>query len=81
MQEEEYDWYDHDMEHLAKAMLKAQEAFNQYFDDQSLDGAYWDLRLKGHKLSSEFNPWRALILPAEYEKENEETATTERLYD
>ncbi len=41
-------WYDEEKEHLTKALLKAQQAFNTYFDKQGLDGAYFDIELTGY---------------------------------
>ena len=52
--EKEVIYYDDDVEHLCKAMLKAQEAFNEYFEEQSIDGAYFSLYLTGYVLSDEF---------------------------
>lgn len=54
---EDYDWYDEDMEHLSKAMLRAKEAFENYFKEQGLDGAYWTLNLTGYTLTTgDFKP-------------------------
>lgn len=41
---------------LSMAMLKAKEAFEQYFEDQGYDAAYWALDLKGYVLSIDLNP-------------------------
>ncbi len=59
---DDYDWYDEDMDTLAKAMLKAQEAFNDYFDKMGLDGAYWELELTGYVLSTDFDRWKKITM-------------------
>lgn len=41
---------------LTKAMFKAKEAFEKYFEDQGYDAAYWALDLKGYVLSMDFKP-------------------------
>jgi len=48
------DWYDTDKEHLMKAMLKAEESFQEYFDENDLDGAFFDLKMVGFVLGSDF---------------------------
>ena len=62
MDKDDYDWYDDDMDTLAKAMLKAQEAFNDYFDRMGLDGAYWELELTGYVLTDDFNRWKKITM-------------------
>ncbi len=59
---DDYDWYDENMDSLAKAMLKAKQAFNDYFDRMGLDGAYWELELTGYVLSNDFDRWKKITM-------------------
>ena len=47
---------DEDLLKLSEAMLEAKQAFEDYFEEQGLDAAYWALDLKGYTLSVSFEP-------------------------
>ena len=46
-------YYDNEVEDLCKAMLKAQQAFDDYWESVEIDGAYYSLEMKGYILTSE----------------------------
>jgi len=47
---------------LYNAMKEAYNAFNKYFEDQCLDGAYWSLYLTGYCLDSSFEKMKEIRL-------------------
>ena len=69
MAEETEEWYDDDKEVLSRAMLKAKEAFDKYINDElGLDGASWDLSMRGFILTGDFDEILSVIeMPADIE--------------
>jgi len=48
-------------QHLMNAMQQAKDAFDKYFEDNGLEGGYWDMDLTGYVCDSNFKRWRRLI--------------------
>lgn len=69
---EDFDWYDHNMEELSKAMLKAKEAFEEHFEEKGMDGAYWDLELTGYVLTSNFERCKKVEMDFTFKEKNDE---------
>ncbi len=70
---QEYDYFDVNMEHLSNAMLEAKKAFDEYFEKEDLDGAYWALEMDGYVLSShEFSPLRSIHMNFDIEKDEDD---------
>lgn len=59
---EETDYYEENVEVLAKAMLEAKKRFDEYFEENGLDGAFWDLKLEGIVLTQDFEPWKRITM-------------------
>lgn len=57
---------------LVEAMEEAEEAFEQYIDEQSLDPAYFDLELTGYLLGGDFKPKRSAKFLPEFEHYEED---------
>ena len=49
-----------DEAHLFNAMEAAKNAFEKYFEDEGLDGVYWQLAMDGHVLDMEFAKWKRI---------------------
>ena len=65
-------FYSEEMKELSLAMFKAYQAFNDYFEDNHMDGAYFDLKLTGYYKDSEFNNISKLDLDFNLYKEDKE---------
>lgn len=70
--EEKIDYYEEDMEMLSKAMLEAKERFNQFLEEEcGLEPAYFELRMKGVKLSANLEPFKTIrMMDYNNKKEN-----------
>jgi hypothetical protein len=51
-----------DMEHLFKALIKARDAFEAYFEEQGLEGAYWSVDFEGYLHDCDFYRWKKLTM-------------------
>jgi len=51
-----------DLDNLFDAMKQAKIAFDNYFHSKGIEGAYFNLELKGYVLDSEFKKWKEIIL-------------------
>ena len=55
------DYYENDLEILSKAMLEARKRFREYLlEEHDIDPAFFELRLKGVKLSDDFEPYQTI---------------------
>ena len=76
--DQDYDYFDVNMEHLSSAMLEAKKAFDEYFEKEGLDGSYWSLRLKGYVLGTDsFNPFKEIAMDFRLDADREEEDTDE----
>lgn len=44
-------FYPDDMEHLAKALCRAKQEFENYFQEQGMDGIWWEIEMTGYTMS------------------------------
>lgn len=67
-------FYEQDMELLSKAMLTANEAFNEFFEEQGLDGAFFDVEMTGYVLSTNFERMRKVDMDFMLPQDDDEIA-------
>lgn len=72
IREEEHDWYDEDIDMLCHAMLKAREAFMDYFDELGIDAAYFELEMTGYVTSVEFERLERVDMDFDYREDGGE---------
>jgi hypothetical protein len=51
-----------DMEHLFRALLKSRDAFEEYFENEGLEGAYFSVDFHGFVHDCEFRRWKKLVM-------------------
>lgn len=74
MDEEEDLFYEDNMELLSKAMLEANQAFNEFFEEEGLDGAYFDLKMTGFVLDVNFEPMKKVDMEFMLPRDDDEVA-------
>lgn len=60
-----------DLKHLSEAMIEAKESFKNYFLERGMDSAFFDLKLEGTVLDSNFDKWKKITMER-IELENDE---------